>query len=304
MLNTSDYNNRIKALQSLAGKNIYYNWLVGKDFLKSHDWYTDIFTLNVLNTDDFPEYIFTDKTFIKSLFHREDLLKILNACDSSLDDCNNFNHRNFAFKSAMADIACSKDSLKHPELHVLDMNFIEEVGSDFIQTDDSLPQYGINKLALSKVSLNDSHHFENMKILANPDLSQLQKEYLFAIMTNSECIKSLFYKEELNAIVSAKDEVKLAALYLYITNFSYDDESDDMINYRVIDILNEHLSPYYMNMFYASNKNNLPGRKYNNYLDSLNSLIECDSNIVLFLSYLYGNVYYNLSDYQTLDLTF
>lgn len=293
LLNCDDYNERVDAMSKLKnGDGCWhlFDRLCSPNFLNSKSYYEDMEMISKADTARYALCAISEKAFIQSKYHKEDLRYIVEAKDI---EKNNKNSLDWIVADALATVARNIDSIKSP-YHQKDMEIIAHSGAECLDMSGSFPVYDLNSLAINKVSLRDKYHLENMKILSkNP----IASEYLYKIMTDPKHVEGKKYRAEVDALVNAKSKITAIAIYKLIANpkdflgynFDFSKELYDYgFDYYEISLLerNERI------------KGNL-NKKYLEYLQLLNQL---DDKFVMFFESLLSNKHLFNSPYQEHDL--
>lgn len=287
LLNCDDYNNRIKALSKIKIRDgfwYFFKNLCNPHFLNRSSFYSDVDTLSKSDNDYGVKSVMwaiEHDDFLNSKYYEEDFQRIL-------ESKNNDNY--------LSHVAVCKDSINSP-YHQKDMELIEKVNQDCFSVYGCVGVEGLDALATNKVSLKDKYHLENMKIISE---HPQYKDYLYKIMTDNYYIKGKYYRDEVNALVNAKSDVKALAIYAYITNYQKD------YDYEYYDLLSSLKLEYefnYSNLIFELNrKKSIIGRKTKNYLSNLDLLNNIDDKYVLFIESLLSNKYLMESIYYEDDI--
>ena len=258
--------------------------LINKDLLNCDDYNNRIKALSKIKIRDGFWYFFENLCnpyFLNSKYYEEDFQRIL-------ESKNNDNY--------LSHVAVCKDSINSP-YHQKDMELIEKVNQDCFSVYGCVGVEGLDTLATNKVSLKDKYHLENMKIISE---HPQYKDYLYKIMTDNYYIKGKYYRDEVNALVNAKSDVKALAIYAYITNYQKD------YDYEYYDLLSSLKLEYdfnYSNLIFELNRKKcIIGRKTKNYLSNLDLLNNIDDKYVLFIESLLSNKYLMESIYYEDDI--
>lgn len=206
LLNTRDYNERVKALVSIKnaeGSEHLFDRMLVPEFLHSPKFYQDIETLKRAKSARTPLWIIGDPTFINSPYHDEDFELLVTAKDTSGEN------RDYLVSESIALIAKNEASIKSG-YHREDLQTIIRYSARALQTPHSYPEGSINSLAMNKVSLEkDKYHLENMEILAqNKEVGN----FLYNIMTNEKAIKRRDYRKIIQEMIEHKENM----LYAYL----------------------------------------------------------------------------------------
>jgi len=279
LLNCDDYTKRIEAMAKLKnGDGCWhlFDKLCAPNFLNSKNYYKDMEMISKAKTARYALWVIHEDVFINSPFHDEDLKLIVESRDTVKEEPSDE-----VVWDALATVACNIDSIRSP-YHQADMRLISTVGSDCLQRSHSYPEHSLNNLAVSKESLADKYHLENMQILAkNP----IASEYLYNIMTDPSMIAGIHYRKEVQALVNAKSKLKALAIYQYIK--IADDIDVDIMDFY--DVLRE-VDIDYLDMGLLNRRNRvLRGCGDQKYLDGLNLLNTIDERFVLFIENILTN---------------
>ena len=191
-----DYLQRIIALSRLKGirKEVLAK-LTKEHVLANPKFYND---LRIINSGQIPEVginAMSSIAFINSIYHEEDLRLIVNAREKFIAE-------------VLADVAKNKNSIASP-YHEIDMKIIARASFASLSKAPTSAGY----LATNPVSLQDPNHIKNMQILVdNYEIS----EFLYPLMTQVSFITGKHYHEEINALLNAKNRLKLWGLYYYM----------------------------------------------------------------------------------------
>ena len=242
LLNCTDYQDKIKALSKLKNVDGCYHllpYICDPYFINSDHFYSDIDKMSKAKDPREALCIVTDKNFINSPYHDEDLDLIVNACDRYKEDGYDLSIK---VAGALAEVASNIDSINSP-YHRDDMDLISKANPKCLQSKFSFPLHSLNKLAINKESLSDENHLDNMLILnSNPDRTR----FLYDIMTNEELIESEDYKYYIASIVNAKNYKKALAIYSYITKLDFYHMASD-VDFDRTDVTNDeyyHINKY------------------------------------------------------------
>ena len=296
LLNCDDYNNRIIAMSKLKNADGWYHLfdrLCSPNFLNSKNYYYDMEMISKAPSAQHPLWIVNEDAFINSPYHKEDLKLIIEAKDTPKEDGNELD---WLVEEALTVVAGNADSINSP-YHQKDMQLIAHSGSECLQMSHSYPESSLNNLATNSVSLKDKYHLENMQILAqNPDAGK----YLYELMTNPEIIKGKYYRNEVNALATAKSSITAMAMYFYILN---PDEFESRRMPR--DYLNQlwDLGLDFKDTMEIRRKNSIKGISNSNYLKYLSLLNQIDDKYVLFVESLMSNKTFASSQYCDYDLS-
>ncbi len=284
LLNCDDYNDRVQAMLKL--KNGVGCWhlfsnLCSPYFLNSKTYYEDMQMISQADTARYALWIINDPNFINSKYHHEDLEWIIKAHDQVV-------------ASSLANVAANIDSINSP-YHQQDMQLIAQVKSTCLQLPRTYPMYGLNYLAMNKVSLEDEYHLENMKILATKPVA---KKFLYDLMTDPNTINNKdakYYREEIDALSSAKSKLSAIAINNFITNpedFNYNNIEESLYRYgfTIFDII------------LINRSNSIKGNKNPKYLEYLKLLNKIDDQFVIYFEILMSDKDLLNSGYQSDDL--
>lgn len=292
LLNCDDYTKRIEAMTKLRnGDGCYhlFDRLCAPNFLNSKSYYKDMEMISKAKTARYALWVIHDGVFINSPFHDEDLRLIVESRDTVEDEPSDE-----IVWDVLATVACNIDSIRSP-YHQSDMRLIATVGSDCLQRSCTYPEHSLNNLAVSKESLADKYHLENMQILAKKPIAS---EYLYDIMTDSSMIAGIHYRKEVQALVNAKSKVKALAIYQYIK--IADDIDVNITDYY--DVLRE-ADVDYQDMGLLNRRNRvLRGCGDQKYLDGFNLLNKVEDQFVLFIENILTNEINISSGNQEFDL--
>lgn len=289
LLSCKDYKEKlieISKLKNIEGCVHLVENLCRPEFLNSKNFSSDIEKLSQAKTARYGLWVLGEETFINSPYHDEDLDYLISAKDSKKEKPNDF-----VVCDAIASVIANKDSIESP-YHKQDMELIVSSNSDCLQTSHSYPERGLNNLAINKVSLKDKYHLENMQILAkNPEAA----EFLFILMTTPEIIKGKYYREEVEALSSAKSKLTARAIYYYIVNPEYKFTRDpyfyESINHDIVRA-----------SIYLNDSNTIIGQEDPSYLEHLKSINKVDDHFVMHYVSLLMNKEHLKSSYRKFDL--
>ena len=295
LLNCDDYNNRIIAMSKIRNADGWYHLfdrLCSPNFLNSKNYYYDMEMISKAPSAQHPLWIVDEDAFINSPYHKEDFKLIIEAKDTPKEDGNELD---WLVEEALTVVAGNADSINSP-YHQKDMQLIAHSGSECLQMSHSYPESSLNNLATNSISLKDKYHLENMQILAqNPTAG----EYLYELMTNPEIIKGKYYRNEVNALATAKSLLKALAIYYYILN-------PKKISSNDYDSLLWDLGLDFKDTMELRSKfrrkNSIKGCTNPNYLKYLSLLNQIDDKYVLFVESLLSNKVFASSQYCEHDL--
>ena len=201
LLNTDDYNKKVKAIASLKNAEGWYHlykYMLSKEFLDSPSFYEDLELTSKARSAQHPLWILGDPIFINSPYHKKDLERIVNVKDKK--PRNEFDLR-FVVSECLTEAARSIDSIRSP-YHEHDMDMIEEAGSENLQTFHSYPEGTISHLAVNKISLSRKDHIHQMELLLNnPEIDR----QLYAVLTDKKFSKSSYYYKVINEMIRNKN---------------------------------------------------------------------------------------------------
>lgn len=281
LLNCNDYEYRIELMNKLKEYEGFYHLfdrLCNKNFLESKNYYEDMKIMQKAESVKYALWVISDKTFINSPYHKEDLEKIIEAKD----------YRN---AESLATVASCEASIKSP-YHKEDMNLLATCNGECLQSLNSHPYHSISALACSHVSLKDKYHLENMKILEkNSPINIL----LFNLMKNEHIIKRKTYREEINILSNAKSLTKALAIYLHILNPESIRNISDLENFGFEINRSNQVNIY--DRFFTVDGCNDP-----KYISNLEILNEIDDKVVLYCEQLLSNMFLAKSPYKYKDL--
>lgn len=208
LLNTIDYNKKVKALASIENADGWYHLfdrMLNPEFLYSDKFYQDIETMKKAKSAQMSLWIIGEESFINSPYHDEDFELLVTSKDTSGKDCD------FLVWDAIATVAENYDSIKS-NYHRQDLQTIINYSGASLQGSHSYPEGSINNLAINPISLNDIYHLENMELLAN---NKEIGNFLYAVMTNSDVIKRRDYRNIINEMVENKENKSYVFLVCY-----------------------------------------------------------------------------------------
>jgi len=285
LLNCDDYSNRVKAMSKIKNVEGCAGFLCGHlcspNFLNSKNYYKDLEKISRADTARYALSIIDEDAFINSPYHDEDLELIVTAKYSSDNNLDNL------VADALATVAKDINSI-NGHYHREDMRLIANRGSECLLDSDALVD-----LAINEVSLNDKYHLENMEILSKAPIASWQ---LYEIMSDSNIIKGKYYRDEVNALVKAMNEITTLALYNYITN------PDEINSYDYMRLLSNEKFDLFFNSFLLGKEPRRSGRLDTNYLDNLHLLNRVDKKFVLFVEMLLSNKDLYESGHQEEDI--
>lgn len=201
LLNTNDYNKKVKAIAKLKNAEGWYHlyeYMLTNEFLNSPSFYEDLELASKAPSAQHPLWVLGNTIFINSPYHKEDLERIVYVKDNN--PRNEFDLR-FVVSECLATVAKNTDSIKSP-YHKHDMDMIEEAGSENLQTFCTYPEGTISHLAVNKLSLSRKDHIHQMELLlANPEIDR----QLYAVLTDEEFSKSKNYYKVINEMINNKD---------------------------------------------------------------------------------------------------
>jgi len=212
LLNCTDYKQKVAAISTLKNGDGCWHLFVNicnPNFLNSKNFYKDIEMLRRADTARYGLWILGKDSFINSPYHDEDLKLIVETHDIHKE-----NPCDFVVSDALATVAGNIDSIRSP-YHRADMQLIAKSGSKCLQMSCTYPEHSLNNLAVSKISLSDRYHLENMQILAKAPVA---RKFLYKLMTDPNIIKGDNYRDEVESLLNAKSEHTARALYYYIEN--------------------------------------------------------------------------------------
>lgn len=289
LLNCDDYANRIDAMIRLKNADGWWHLfdrLCSPNFLNSKNYYEDMELISKAPSIQHPLWIINKDTFINSKYHKEDLELIVNAKDIEREDGKRLDS---LVEEALTVVAGDINSINSP-YHQKDMQLIAISDSKCLQSAYSYPEHSLNNLAVNEISLKDKYHLENMQILSRrPELNK----YLYKLMTNPGIISGKNYRDEINAVASAKSEITALAMYRYITNDEDLRDTFYLYDHNSLDINDTNL---------IRRDNNIRGEHNPNYLKYLQVLNEMDDKYVLFFESLMSNRIFSNSKYQVYDI--
>lgn len=295
LLNCDDYNNRIIAMSKIRNADGWYHLfdrLCSPNFLNSKNYYYDMEMISKAPSAQHPLWIVDEDAFINSPYHKEDLKLIIEAKDTPKEDGNELD---WLVEEALTVVAGNADSINSP-YHQKDMQLIAHSGSESLQMSHSYPESSLNNLATNSISLKDKYHLENMQILAqNPTAG----EYLYELMTNPEIIKGKYYRNEVNALATAKSLLKALAIYYYILNPKKISSND--YDSLLWDLGLDFKDTMELRSEFRR-KNSIKGCTNPNYLKYLALLNQIDDKYVLFVESLLSNKVFASSQYCEHDL--
>ena len=288
LLNCSDYAKRIEAISKLKnGEGCWhlFDELCNENFVKSKNFYKDIEELCKADTARYALWVIGQDDFINSPYHSNDLKLITEARDTREEYPNDD-----TVADALATVAGNKDSINSP-YHEEDMKLISESSSDCLRSMGSGEENGLNNLAINKVSLKDPYHLENMKILAKCPLTS---EELYKIMTNPDIVNGKYYRDEVKALLNAKNKYNAKAIYYYVAN-----PPERFINY--IDFIRDDTlnAGDYINLI---DGDRVSGNKNPNYLENLKIINKLPSEIAIHYTSLLMNKEFLNNPYSKEDL--
>lgn len=205
LLNTDDYNERVKALASIDnadGCNHLFVNMLTPEFIQSDKFYSDIEKMKKAFSARIPLWIIGDPVFINSPYHDEDFDLLVNYKDERGEEYN------YRMMEAIATTARCEASINSP-YHQSDINMYLKYGNKVIQSEHTFPKHGINILGTNKVSLNDDYHMDNMEILAN---NQEIGNFLYAVMSDKKFIHNTNYRKVINKMVEHKNNIEYVSL--------------------------------------------------------------------------------------------
>ena len=85
------------------------------------------------------------------------------------------------------------------------METVSKCDSKLLQASNQKPKSSVNNLAMNKISLEDEHHQENMKLLTEDKPS---REYLYLLMTDKQVVNGQNYRREISRLSKAKTKPK------------------------------------------------------------------------------------------------
>ena len=203
LLNTNDYNKKVKAIAKLKNAEGWYHLyenMLTKEFLDSPNFYEDLELTSKAPSAQHPLWILGDSVFINSPYHKRDLKRIVYVKDNN--PRNEYDLR-FVVSECLTEAARSIDSIKSP-YHEHDMDMIEEAGSENLQTFHSYPEGTISHLAINKVSLSRKDHIHQMELLLNNPEIDTQ---LYAVLTDEKFSKSPYYYKVINEMIRNKNNM-------------------------------------------------------------------------------------------------
>ncbi len=208
LLNTLDYNNRVKALVSIKNAEGWYHLfdkMLTPEFLNSDKFYQDIETLKRAKCAQTPLWIIGESDFINSPYHDEDFELLVTAKDTSGEDFD------YVVWDAIATVAKNYDSI-NSDYHKQDLQLIVKYGSKALHMSDMYPKSSIHCLAINPISLKDDYHLENMEILAqNMEIGN----FLYAVMINKDAIQGRNYRTIIREMVENKNNISYVFLVCY-----------------------------------------------------------------------------------------
>lgn len=284
LLNCNDYCSRVEAMMKLKNAKdcmALFDNLCSLKFLKSKYYYEDINLISKASTARWALDLVGSDTFIKSKYHKKDLELIVSFLPTDFSELVAY---------SLIQVASCKDSIKSP-YHLKDMKLIASTKQEYLGSLSGYPKYGLNNLALDKVSLNDKYHAINMELLAKGPIAE---EYLYEIMTNEYIVNGKNYRYEVEALVNAKNRVTAKAIYYYIQNppISLQDNFSELLDYGLD----------YKSRLLIDRRNSVKGRCNPKYLDYLKLLNKVDSKYVFFFESLISDKNVSLSKYFSFDL--
>lgn len=210
LLNTLDYNKRIRELISIKNAEGWYHLfdrMLELEFLNSGKFYQDIETLKRAKCAQTSLWIIGDYTFINSPYHDEDFELLVTSKDNSGKDFD------YVVWDSIATVAKSYDSIYSKYgYHRKDLQTIVKYGATALQMSGTYPESGINKLAIHPISLKDKYHLENMEILAQ---NQEIGNFLYAVMASPIAIKKRNYRDIIREMVEHKNNISYVFLICY-----------------------------------------------------------------------------------------
>ena len=291
LLDCLDYSNRVEAMLKLNNKDCTYPFdkLCSKNFLNSKNYYEDLELMSKASTIQYVLWVIDHDAFINSPYHTEDLKLIINAKDTTKENGEN-SFANRIVAEALAETARNPESIKSP-YHQADMKLISTCSSEVLQSIHSYPYDAVNTLAIDTVSLKDKYHLENMQILAKNPISSI---FLHKIMTDEEIVKGKYYRDEVNALATAKSKLTARAIYNYITN-------PDRVYDRELGDTYYNFDYHYISL---TRGRNIKGNKNPKYLEYLKLLNTIDDEIVLYFEILLSDEELLQSKYYEHDINF
>ena len=266
--------------------HLFYR-LCSPNFLSSENYYYDMEMISKAPSAQHLLWIVNEDAFINSPYHKEDLNLIIEAKDTPKEDGNELD---WLVEEALTVVASNADSINSP-YHQKDMQLIAHAGSECLQMSHSYPESSLNNLATNSVSLKDKYHLENMQILSQHPIST---KYLYELMTNPEIIIGKYYRNEVNALLSAKSSLTALAIYCYILNPKNYDSLALNLDLKFSEI---------MEFRYEIKRHNwIKGSTNPNYLKYLELLSQTDDKYVLYIESLLSDKYFINSQYRDYDL--
>lgn len=281
LLKCEDYEYRIELMNNLKideGFNHLFERLCDKKFLESKTYYEDMEIMKKAETVKYALWVISDNTFINSPYHKEDLLKIIEAKD----------YRN---AESLANVASCEASIKSP-YHKEDMNLLAACNGKCLQSLHSHPYHSISALACSYTSLRDKYHLENMKILEKNNPINI---LLFKLMNNEHIIRRKTYREEINILSNAKSLTKALAIYLHILNPETLGNISELENFGFEIDRSNQVNIY--DRFFT-----VDGCTDPKYISNLEILNKIDDKVVLYCEQLLSNMHLIKSPYKYKDL--
>ena len=201
LLNTNDYNEKVKAIAKLKNAEGWYHlyeYMLTDEFLNSPSFYEDLELASKAPSAQHPLWILGDPIFIHSPYHKRDLERIVYVKDNN--PRNDYDLR-FVVSECLTEAARSIDSIKSP-YHEHDMDMMEKAGSTNLQTFHSYPEGTISHLAVNKVSLSRKDHIHQMELLLeNPEID----EQLYAVLTDKNFSESKNYYRVIDEMINNKN---------------------------------------------------------------------------------------------------
>lgn len=288
LLKCKDYPEKIKQMIEikLEEHNQYlFEQLCSPDFLNSKNYNLDMELLKMAKQPRYALRIISDKNFIQSPYHIEDLKKILDAGEDSL------------LARALAEISKNKLSLQS-SYHSADMDLIIKYGAKYLQGVHSFPEHSLNNLAINPVSLKDKYHLENMQILAE---NYSKSYYLYRLMTDKAIVQGRNYREEIMALASSKSPLKTRAIFYYIKNPNRTKEKVTFFTSCDQELEQSGIDFFQISLLKHSEET-IQGKYNPMYLKYLELLNKVKDKYVLYIEELLANLSLNQSGYLNQDI--